>query len=141
MGTREHRFGTHELMMTAPRPLSRQLPAAWLAGVLLTLVMGCGVLLRSLLSGEIMLFLALLVAAVFIPTLALVLGKLSGSKKLFEVLYVLLWYIGPVNKLPALNFMSTDAAIAHSFVPVGYLLLTLLLLVLLPAVSRRTGTI
>lgn len=141
LGTREHRFGTRELLACSPRPLTRQLPAAWLAGVLLTLAMGAGMLLRCLLTGEFLLFLALLVAAFFIPTLALTLGKLSGSKKLFEIVYLLLWYLGPVSQLPALNFMATGAEVARSPVPALYLVLTLLLLGVLPLISRRAEAI
>jgi hypothetical protein len=33
LGTREARHGTQQLLASSPRPLSRQLPAAWLAGI------------------------------------------------------------------------------------------------------------
>ena len=40
----------------------------------------------------------------FIPSMALALGVWSGSGKLFEVLYLLLWYCGPMNRIPLLDF-------------------------------------
>ena len=39
----------------------------------------------------------------FIPSLALALGAWSNNSKVFEVLYVSLWYIGPMNKVYALR--------------------------------------
>ena len=45
--------------------------------------------------------------ALFIPSLALVLGVWSGSSKLFEVVYMLWWYAGPINHAEGLNFMGT----------------------------------
>jgi len=136
MGTREHLYRTHNLMACLPHPLSRQLPAAWLAGVILTLAMGSGMILKSLFIGDVLLFLVLIIASLFIPSLALALGKLSGSKKLFEIVYMLLWYIGPVNQLPLLNFMASDISVVHSLIPIAYLVLTILLICSLPLAAR-----
>jgi len=44
------------------------------------------------------------VGALFIPSPALVLGIWSGASKFFEGLYTLLWYIGPLNQVPGLDF-------------------------------------
>jgi hypothetical protein len=44
-------------------------------------------------------------AALFIPSLALVLGIWSGSSKLFEVLYVSLWYLA-LNKVYAVDYLG-----------------------------------
>jgi hypothetical protein len=137
MGTRDHRFRTHDLLLCSPHPLSRQLPASWISGFLLTLTMGSGMLIRSMLTGQFLLFLSLIIATLFIPSLALFLGKLSGSRKVFEIVYLLLWYIGPINKLPVLNFMASDIGVIHSPVPLFFLLLTLLILSVLPLISRR----
>jgi hypothetical protein len=51
---------------------------------------------------------ALLAGIVFVPTLALAAGTVSGSKKLFEVMYLVIWYIGPVNGLTALDYTGTS---------------------------------
>ena len=45
--------------------------------------------------------------ASFIASLALALGAASGSSKLFEALYTALWYIGPLNRVPALDYTQT----------------------------------
>ena len=137
MGTRDHRFHTSDLFLCSPHPLRRQLPAAWLSGVLLTLVMASGILLRTLVAGELMLLSALLLSALFIPSMALFLGKMSGTRKPFEIGFMLLWYIGPIEKMPLLNFMATDGHIAHPFSPVLFMALAVALLAVLPHVSRR----
>ncbi len=130
MGTREHLHRTHQLIFYAPHVLQRQLPAAWLAGVVLALVMGSGVLLRTVLAGEWQACFAQLAGAVFIPTLALAFGVWSGSSKLFEIIYLLLWYIGPMNRVPYLDFIGvTNEAIA-SGMPKIFLLSTIVLLAL-----------
>jgi hypothetical protein len=45
-------------------------------------------------------------AVVFIPTLALALGVLSSGNRVFEVVYVIWWYIGPFQKTAGIDFIS-----------------------------------
>jgi hypothetical protein len=67
--------------------------------------------------------LAWLVGALFIPTLALALGVWSGTGKPFEILYTLLWYVGPMHAIPQLDFMGSAAGTSATRYPVIYLAL------------------
>ena len=106
MGNRESRFGTGELLFSAPRPVGRQLPAVWMAGVLIAAIVGGGVAVRYLAAGDFAALGAWAAGALFIPSLALALGVWSGSGKLFEAVYLLLWYIGPMNRTPELDYLG-----------------------------------
>lgn len=92
LGCRENRFNTRQIVFSAPRPMS-QLPAGWLSALLVTALLGSGALVRFLLAGDPVAILGWLTAIVFIPSLALALGTLSGSGKVFEALYVLWMYL------------------------------------------------
>lgn len=127
LGTRESRFATDGLVFSAAHPLSRQLPAAWAAGVLLALATGGGVALRLILAGDWTGAGAWLVVALFIPTLALALGVWSGSSKPFEAIYLVLWYIGPLQKTPSFDFMGAVPAAVKSGMPLAVLAATALL--------------
>jgi hypothetical protein len=64
---------------------------------------------------------ALLAGSIFIPSLSLALGIWSGNSKLFEVVYLILWYAGPANQIPALDFTGlSPEAVAHG-TPVYFL--------------------
>ncbi|MBE2201317.1 MAG: ABC-2 transporter permease [Anaerolinea sp.] len=108
MGSREMRHRTNQLVFTAVFPLQRHFPAMWLAGVVIALVTSSGIAINLSLAGQWMQLLTWVTSALFIPSLALALGTWSGSSKLFEVTYTLLWYIGPVNQVAYLNFMGTS---------------------------------
>ncbi|HEX4966396.1 MAG TPA: ABC transporter permease [Thermoanaerobaculia bacterium] len=127
MGNREARFATDGLVFSAAWPLQRQLPATWLAGVLLALVTGGGVGLRLALTGHWAGLGAWLVGALFIPTFALALGVWSGSGKLFEAVYLFLWYIGPLNQTRPLDFMGVVPAAVKAGVPLAWLAATVAL--------------
>ncbi|HSS52877.1 MAG TPA: ABC transporter permease, partial [Thermoanaerobaculia bacterium] len=117
LGTREARFATDGLIFSAAWPLQRQLPATWLAGFLLAIATGSGVGLRLAISGNWQAAGAWLIGALFIPTFALALGVWSGSSKLFEVDYLFLWYIGPLNQTRPLDFMGAVPGAVKAGIP------------------------
>jgi len=120
MGAREVKHGTEELVFTAPRPLSRQLPAVYLAGVTVAAAAGSGVALKGLMSGSFGALGGWAAGALFIPALALALGVWSGGSKLFEALYTVVWYLGPMQPVPALDFMGASPAAVASGMPLLY---------------------
>jgi hypothetical protein len=87
----------------------RQLPAQWLAGFIVTVLTGSGVALKLLGAGDGVGLLAWISGAIFIPSLALALGVLSNSHKLFEVVYVTLWYLA-LNKLEAVDYLGSNSS-------------------------------
>ena len=120
MGNREMYYQTNRFIFATLFPLRRQLPATWLAGVLVTVLLGSGVVGHLILAGSWANVLAWAVAAVFIPTLALTLGIWSGSSKLFEVFYMLIWYLGPINHIPQLDYTGMTNAALTLHMPMMY---------------------
>jgi hypothetical protein len=105
MGSREIRHNVGQMVFSSAAPLKRQLPATWLAGFIVTVLAGSGAGIRLLIAGDGAGLLAWFSAALFIPSLALVLGIWSGSSKLFEVVYVSLWYLA-LNKVYAVDYLG-----------------------------------
>ncbi len=108
MGTREARHQTGELILSSAHSVRRQFPAAWLAGVMVALLMGSGVAFRLLLARDWSGLLGFAVGAIFIPSLALGMGAWSGTGKLFEAVYIIWWYVGPLHHDMNLDFMFTS---------------------------------
>jgi hypothetical protein len=124
MGGREQRYQTGALVLSVARPLLRQLPALWLAGTLVGLVTTGAAGIRFGLAGQWEHVLAWGVGILFVPSLALALGVWSSDSKLFEISYVILWYLGILQHIPLFDFFGlTDAAM-----PLVYAALTLLLI-------------
>jgi hypothetical protein len=129
LGVLEARHHTTQLVFSAAHPLGRQLPAAWLAGILVTALAGSGVAINLLQAGDSLGVLAWSVAAVFIPTLALALASWSSSGKLFEVTYMVLWYFGPLRQIvPQFDFMGVSDKARAAGMPLVYLVFTVALL-------------
>ncbi len=106
MGNREHKNSTYQMVFSSARPVLRQLPAAWLAGVLVTVLFGISGIVVFLLKGDLSGLAGWMGAVIFIPTLALALGVFSSGSRVFEVLYLFLWYMGPFKKVPIFDFIT-----------------------------------
>jgi hypothetical protein len=138
MGEREAHWRVEQLIYPSPYPAERLLVSSWLAGVALTALASSGVLLGRGLAGEPAGLLPWCLAVAFIPTLALALGVWSRSSKTFEVIYPILWYLGPFNKENGLAVIDYLGLHAMSPVLVAPLLFTgVVLLLLLAAYAGR----
>jgi arginine exporter protein ArgO len=118
MGARESRHATESLIFSSARTLNRQLPAVWVAGFIVTALTGGGYALRLLASADGHGLLAWFAGALFIPSLALALGTLSGTSKPFEAIYTVWWYLGPLNHAPGFDFVGSVPAASR---PIFYL--------------------
>ena len=128
MGTREPHHNTQQIVFSVAHPLARQLSAVWLAGACVALITGAGFAAQRILAGQWAALAAWAVGALFIPSLALALGTWSGSSRLFEVVYLLLWYIGPMNRVPLLDYMGVTSEAVAMGIPLYFAAITLLLM-------------
>lgn len=109
MGSRELYYRTNQYVFTAAYPIKHHLPITLLAGVVIASITGIGAAINLAINGELLHLLAWIIATVFIPSLALSLGILSVGRKLFEVVYIILWYIGPMSQGKYFDFMGVSS--------------------------------
>jgi hypothetical protein len=112
LGTREAVCATEQLIYPTLHPIRRQFVAQWLAGILLALATAGGSLVHWAAAGNLTGIEGILGGAVFVPTLAIACGAISGTTRLFEIAYLVLWYLGPMNRT-TLDF--TQGAYAPGF--------------------------
>jgi hypothetical protein len=105
LGTQRRENGLDTLLGAYPG-VYRQLAAEWAAGLTLTAVAGLGPLLRMAAAADGPGVAAWIAGALFIPSLALMLGAASRTHRMFQAIYVLLWYAA-VNQVAAADYMGT----------------------------------
>lgn len=105
LGTQRRENGLDTLLGAYPGAY-RQLAAEWLAGLALTVATGLGPLLRMAIAGDGPRAAAWIAGALLIPALALLLGTASRTHRLFQALYLMLWFAA-VNQLAAADYMGT----------------------------------
>ncbi len=113
LGNRERRHNTEGMVFSVARPVGRQILAQWLAGVCVAAVTGAGFAAQRAFTGGWADLAAWSAGALFIPSLALALGTWTNNSRAFELVYAFLWYVGPRNRVAALDFMgATPEAVA-----------------------------
>lgn len=126
IGNREIHNNVQQMTFSSASPLLRQLPAQWLAGWVVTLMVSIGAVIRLTVMGDTAGLLALLSGTIFIPSLAIALGVWSRTSKLFEVLYMIIWYLGPMNKVLELDFIGAHGnGRLEFFLPFSMALITI----------------
>ncbi|MFI2185744.1 hypothetical protein [Streptomyces sioyaensis] len=131
-----------DALLGACPAVHRRVLAEWAAGLTVTVVAGLGPLLRLLAAADPLGLAGWAGGALFIPSLALALGTLSRTHRLFQALYLPLWYT-VANGLPVFDFMGAlrDGSQRAALQPPVTLAVAAALLgtVFLTGALRRTG--
>lgn len=128
LGMRETYHDTYKLIYSSTHSVLRQVFAPWLSGVFLGVIALTGVSLRALMEGNVDHLPVYLVAVLFAPSLAFALGALSGTSRLFEVTYLVWWFMG-ANGPRVFDFMQAQSDIPSQQQTMGYLVLAIILFV------------
>ncbi|MET8627666.1 hypothetical protein ABZW30_28635 [Kitasatospora sp. NPDC004669] len=104
-----------EVLLGAYPSARRRLLAEWASGLVLTAVMGVAPLVRMLVAGDGPGVVCWFGGVLVIPSLAMSLGVLSRTHRVFQAIYLPIWYI-LVNNVAALDFMG---AVRVNGKPVG----------------------
>ncbi|HSL42900.1 MAG TPA: hypothetical protein VK897_05675 [Anaerolineales bacterium] len=136
LGIRETYFRTNQIVFSCAHPLLRLLFATWLAGVLVTAILWSGAGIHFVMHNQTTNLIGWVIAVLLVPSFALMLGTWTGSSKVFEVSYLVIWYAGIANRLPALDFIGlTPESIAIQYP--AWMLILLSVCILLALIGRK----
>ena len=138
MGTRETMFNTKQVVFSCPFPIRRHFIAIWISGLIITLLTGSGLFVRLVMERDAIGIVALLVGAMFIPSLALTLGVWTRTNRTFEVAFMIIMFMGVFNKVAILDFMGiVEGSISSGFTIVYFFLTVTLFLLALYGRKRQ----
>lgn len=106
IGSQEFKNKTEKLLYQARYYKIHQLFAKYLSTVILFLLIGSTTITRLIIHEKGAIVISFLIAALFISSLSLMLGILTKSSKLFEVIFTIIWYLGPIHKVFPFDFIS-----------------------------------
>lgn len=107
LGCRDQLCDTQQMVQSTPGGVWVQLSMQWFAGFIIAAGIGGFIGIRTMILGDIGALAHWLIGAMFIPSLAMTCGIMTSGRKLFEVLYTILFYIGPLNKVPLCDFTGS----------------------------------
>jgi hypothetical protein len=92
IATKEKDNRTHYFTYAAYKPLQRLLTSQVIAGILLATALAMPVIFRHTFAGEYLPAVSIVLGAMFIVTLSVFSGIISGGKRLFEIAFFMLTY-------------------------------------------------
>ncbi|WP_336037336.1 ABC transporter permease [Halobacterium yunchengense] len=116
MGYRTVHHGVTPLVLSSKRPL-RQLAAEWAAGAVVTAAFLAAPLWPTIADAGASGIVVLAGAVLFIPSLAQCAGLWSGTRRAFELAYLVLWYLGPLNGVGPLDFAGATTETVGTATP------------------------
>jgi hypothetical protein len=119
VGSQTARYGIRTRILASGYPVG-QLLAEWLAGGLVAAGVGSATFLPVALNAGPTALVGVAGAVVFPPSLALVTGLWTGSPRLFEALYLGLWYVGSLNRGFVADFVGVTARGLSTGVPLVF---------------------
>jgi hypothetical protein len=119
IGSQTARYGIRTQIVASTYPVG-QLVAEWLAGCLVAAAVGAATFTLVVLNAGPTALVGVIGAVVFPPSLALVAGLWTGSPRLFEALYLGIWYVGPLNGGFVADFVGVTARGSSTGVPLAF---------------------
>lgn len=104
LGAREQRYGVGDIMASTPGFATKTLFFQWLAGTLVTVIVASSCIARIALAGDATSIVAGVAVAGAIAAAALALGSIFGVSRVFESVFVIAWYLGPIQHLADIDF-------------------------------------
>lgn len=101
--TKEKQYGTYYFTYAAYRPLQRLLSSQLLAGLLLAFALAAPVIIRYACIGALLPVASISIGAAFLIASSAAIGIVSGSDRLFNILFFMLSYAN-LNVIPALDY-------------------------------------
>lgn len=105
MGCRE-RYYNLTMILKSCCPWQYKWITTLFSGLLVATLMSCGILIRFALDGSWKHFVGWSIGAAFVPVFAFAIGTIVENRKMFEGLYIALFYFGPINNMGKLDFLS-----------------------------------
>jgi hypothetical protein len=132
LGQLEKQSNTLELITYSQKSAVLQSLASYSAGWILLAMASFGCLVRFAIMAEWILLIQVIIAISFSVSLAYFCGAFTGTKRMFEILYTAIWYMGPLQAALYLDFFgvnseaSWQAGMPYYFaaISIGLLMLT-----------------
>jgi hypothetical protein len=131
LGQLEKQSNTLELVTYSKQSSILQSLASYCAGWILLALVSIGSVVRFTGSAEWLLLVQLIIAISFTVSLAYFCGAFTGTKRMFEVLYPALWYLGPIQTALYVDFFGVNSQASwQAGIPYYFLVISISLLML-----------
>jgi hypothetical protein len=135
----EKQANTLELVAYSRKTLVLSSLASYSSAYLLLVLVSLGGIIRFTALTEWLLLIQLSIAIAFTVALAYFCGTFTGTKRMFEVLYPAIWYLGPIQAALYVDFFGVNSSASWQAGMPYYFLVISLGLLILSIRAKKTG--
>jgi len=139
LGQMEKQANTLELVAYSRKTLVLSSLASYSSAYLLLVLVSLGGIIRFTALAEWLLLIQLSIAIAFTVALAYFCGTFTGTKRMFEVLYPTIWYLGPIQAALYVDFFGVNSVASWQAGMPYYFLVISLGLLILSIRAKKTG--
>jgi hypothetical protein len=119
LGARERIWNVADILGATRGFAARTLLAQWGCAALLGSLLCTGYIVRLAITGDPIGALACIAVVAATAAAALAMGALTGTSRFFEAVYLIVWYVGPINHLPMLDFSQATVTAPLSLLAIA----------------------
>jgi len=127
LGNKEVKYHTEKIIFSISAISTRQLIALYGVGIVISMITGSGAGLRFIFEADWNSLYAWLISATFIPSLSICLVVLSKKSVVFDIVYIILWIIGPLIGLPFRSIIERGDGFNFKGITILYLCISIML--------------
>lgn len=137
LGTIERNFHMEDYLLTYKNYRNAELLNSITAGIIFTIIINISVIIKFLMLRNLIGVLYVLMAVFFVNALGMFIGSAFASSTAFEMIYIILWYVGVLNSLPSLNFIGLAKNGACTYIPVVFFLIGIALVIMSVVIKNK----
>lgn len=130
LGTIEKNFHMEDYLLTYKNYRNTEILNSVTAGIIFTIVINISVIIKFLMLGNLIGVLYVFMAVFFVNALGIFIGSFFASSTAFEIIYIILWYVGVLNGLSSLDFIGLTRNAACTYIPVVFFLIGIALVIM-----------
>lgn len=129
LGNIQMNFNMEDYLFTYRNYRNTQLLNSISAGVLFTIFINTGVIIKFAILNNFLAISYILMATFFVNALGIFIENATTSSTALEIIYIILWYVGVLNGLIGLDFLGLTQRATSAHIPIIFLVIGVALLI------------
>ncbi|GAA0077439.1 hypothetical protein UT300005_18170 [Clostridium sp. CTA-5] len=129
LGTIYTNFNMEDYLFTYKNYRKFQLYNSVIAGILFTIMINISIIIKFILLKNFLGVIYILIGIFFVNTFGMLMGNITKNSTAFEIIYIILWYVGMLNGLTSLDFLGLTKIAVSKHIPIMYLVVGIILLI------------
>lgn len=120
LGTLQANYNVEDYLLTYVNYRENQLINSIIAAILFTIVINTSLIIKLILLKNFVGAVYILTGSLFVNSIAMFIGNITKSSTAFEIVYIVLWYVGILNSVVSLDFLGLTKAATRGYIPIAF---------------------